>query len=160
MKVYVIYDSKYGNSASVAESIVGGLRQASNVEVAISYAKKTTPQALKGYDVLIIGAPNHMGKPSRTITKFVDSLTDSQLDAKCFAVFDTYFQRERNKGKAVRKLEKHINKRLPKLALLAEGVSVKVLGVNGPIPDGELAQAVEFGKKIADILKTQNPLTQ
>jgi hypothetical protein len=94
-----------------------------------------------------------MGKPSRTITKFLDSLVEIQLNAKAAAAFDTYFQRERNFGKAMRKLEKHISQRLPDVALVTPGLSVRVAGVNGPIVEGELPKAKEFGKKLAERLK-------
>jgi menaquinone-dependent protoporphyrinogen IX oxidase len=75
MKVFVIYDSKYGNTKIVAEKILEGLKQLGGIEAATGYAKEVDPQGLLGYDALIIGAPNHMGKPSRTITKFVSSLS-------------------------------------------------------------------------------------
>ncbi len=93
MKVFVVYDSKYGNTKAVAESIVEGLKL-EGIEANIGYAKETDPAIFAGYDALVIGAPNHMGKPSRAITKFVDSLAGAHLDAKWVAVFDTYFQRE------------------------------------------------------------------
>lgn len=108
------------------------------------------------YDALIIGAPNHMGNPSRRITRFVDSINNSQLNAKWAAAFDTYFQRSRYFEKSNKKLEKKINKKLPNLKILSPGLSVKVLGVNGPIAPGELVKAKEFGKRIAcQIIKEQ-----
>lgn len=153
MKVFVVYDSKYGNTKQVAENILDGLKQTGDIEVTIGYAKEVLPQHLAGYDVLIIGAPNHMGKPSRTITRFVDSLTGDSLSSKWFAAFDTYFQRQRYFQKAMKKLEKHITEQLPNLTQLAPGISIRVKGVNGPLVDGELPKAVEFGKTIAAQLK-------
>jgi menaquinone-dependent protoporphyrinogen IX oxidase len=158
MKAFIIYDSKYSNTKIVAENIMQGLIDG-GVEVSIGYAKEVEPQNLLCYDALIIGAPNHMGKPSRVITKFVDSLTGIQLNAKVATAFDTYFLRERYFGKAMRKLEKHINQRLPNLAVVTPGLSVRVGGVNGPIVEGELPKAREFGWKIAECLKGNNGKT-
>ena len=90
-----------------------------------------------------------MGNPSRTITRFVDSLTTASLSAKWFAAFDTYFQRQRYYQKAMKKLEKHITEQTPNLTQLTPGLSVRVKGVNGPLIDGELPKAIEFGKTIA-----------
>ncbi len=152
MKVFVIYDSKYGNTKTVAEAILEGLKQSEQVNASIGYAKKIDPGTLASYDALIIGAPNHMGKPSITITEFVYTLSKARIDAKWFATFDTYYKRERNKGKAMRKIEKQINKHLPNLRPITSGLSVKVTGIKGPIEDGELPKAKEFGQEIANQL--------
>jgi hypothetical protein len=63
--------------------------------------------------------------------------------------FVTYFQRSRYFEKAMKNLEKHINCKLPSLRLISPGSSMKVNAVNGPITDGELPKAEEFGKKFA-----------
>jgi menaquinone-dependent protoporphyrinogen IX oxidase len=153
MKAIIIYDSKYGNTANVAENILEGLKQLGGIEATIGYVKEVDPQTIVGYDALIIGAPNHMGKPSRTITKFVDSLSGAHVDAKWVAAFDTYFQRQKYFEKAMKKLEKHINKQLPNATPITSGLSVKVNGVNGPIADSELLKAKEFGKQLATTLR-------
>lgn len=117
-------------------------------------AKNVDPQKLLACDALIVGAPNHMGKPSRAIIKFVDGLSGLEVKAKWGAAFDTYFQRQHYFMKATRKLEKHMSKKLPNLKLI-DGLSIKVIGVNGPIADGELVKAKEFGKKTAQFLTSQ-----
>jgi flavodoxin len=155
LKVFVIYDSKYGNTKLVAKKIIEGLNQAGGIDVAVEYVKDVDPQKLVGYDVLVIGAPNHMGRPSWTMRKFVDSLSNNRLDAKWVAVFDTYFQRQRYFQKAMKKLERQINERLPIVELITTGLSVRVKGVNGPVVEGELAKAVEFGERIGNKLKNQ-----
>lgn len=156
MKVFVIYDSKYGNTKLVAMKIIEVLNQAGGFDVAAEYVKNVDPQKLVGYDMLVIGAPNHMGRPSWTMRKFVDSLSNNRLDAKWVTVFDTYFQRDRYFQKAMKKLERQINERLPNVELLTPGLSVRVKGVNGPVMEGELAKAVEFGQKISNELKDKN----
>jgi multimeric flavodoxin WrbA len=42
MKVFVIYDSKYGNTKLAAENILEGIKQVEGIEAAIGYAKKLT----------------------------------------------------------------------------------------------------------------------
>jgi flavodoxin len=155
IRVFVVYDTKYGNTKQVAEKIVEGINASGDVETVIGYVKEVNPADLADYDAILIGAPNHMGNPSRTISKFVDELAKVNLKGKQVAVFDTYFQRQRNFEKAMKKLEKNVSKKLPSWKLLTAGLSIKVTGVNGPIAEGELPKCVEFGKKIAEQLKSQ-----
>ena len=42
MKVFIIYDSKYGNTKIVAERILEGLKQVGKIEGTSSYAKEVT----------------------------------------------------------------------------------------------------------------------
>jgi flavodoxin len=152
MKVFIIYDSKYGNTKIVAENILENLMQAEGIEADIGYAKEVDPQKLICYDALIIGAPNHMGRPSQTIQKFIDGLGKLDLKAKNGAVFGTYSGRVRPLDRAVKKQEIILEKKLPNLKLLSPSLSIKVKGVTGPISEGELSRVKEFGKRIANQL--------
>lgn len=153
VRVFVVYDSKHGNTKLVAEKIVEGIKESEGIETAIGYANNVDPSKLADYDAVLIGAPNHMGKPSRTISKFVDRLAKLDLKMKQTAVFDTYFVSQRNFEKAMKKLEKQISEKLPSWKLITHGLSIKVDTVYGPIADGELPKCVDFGKKIAQQLK-------
>ena len=153
-RVFLIYDTKYGNTKIAAEKIAEGLREVEGTETAIDYVKNINLNELANYDALVIGAPNHMGKPSRTIMKFIDQLAKTRLKSKRIAVFDTYFKHERNYGKAMRKMEKTITEKLPNVSLLAPGLSVRVEDVNGPVAEGELPKCKEFGKRLASQIKT------
>jgi len=155
MKVFIIYDSKYGNTKIVAENILGGLRQFEGIEADIGCSKEIDFQSLVCYDALIIGAPNHMGRPSRTIQKFIDGLGELDLKAKNVAVFGTYSGRTRPLDRAVRKLEKIVEKTLPNLKPLSPSLSIRVKGVTGPVAEGELTKVKEFGNRIANQLKSK-----
>lgn len=95
-----------------------------------------------------------MGRPSRAMKKFVDSLSEVDLKTKHRAVFGTYAGKERPDDRGMKKLEKMVKKKLPKLNLLSPGLSVRVNGIKGPIVEGELPKCVAFGKKIAEQLKS------
>jgi flavodoxin len=149
MQVFIIYDSKYGNTKIVAENILEGLKQAEGIEADIGYAKEVGSQRLVCYDALIIGAPNHMGRPSRTMNKFIDRLAELDLKAKNVAVFGTYSGRIRPVDRAVKKLEKKVEKLLPYLRPILPSLSIRVRGVSGPVVDGELSKCKDFGRRIA-----------
>ena len=153
-KVFVFYDTKYGNTKLAAEKIVEGMREVEGIETDIGYVKEIAIGKLADYDAIVLGAPNHMGRPSRTMKKFVDRLAELDLKAKNAAVFGTYSGRARPVDRAVKKLEKMVAKKLPNLNLISPGLSVRVNGIPGPIVEGELPKCVAFGKKIASQLKT------
>ena len=153
-KVLVVYDSKYGNTKLAAENILQGLSRVKGIEVSISYVKEIDIGKVADCDALVLGAPNHMGGPSRTIKHFIDSLVELDLKAKNVAVFGTYSGRVRY-DRGVKKMEKMVKNKLPKLTLISPGLSIRVSGVTGPIVDGELPKCVNFGEKIANALMTQ-----
>jgi menaquinone-dependent protoporphyrinogen IX oxidase len=154
VKVFVVYDTQHGNTKLAAENVVAGMKKVEGIETAIAYAKEIDPATLADYDAIVIGAPNHMGSPSRTIKKFVDKLAKVDLKAKDVAVFDTYAGKERV-DRAMKKLEKIVEKKLPSINLVSPGLSVRVRGITGPVAEGELPKCVDFGKKIAGQLKSQ-----
>ena len=153
VKVFVVYDSKHGNTKRAAESIVEGMKEVEGIETAVGYAKEVNPAKLADYDAIVIGAPNHMGRPSRTIRKFVDRLAELNLKGKDVVVFGTYAGKARTVDRAEKKLEKTVEKKLPNLNLISPGLSVRVNGITGPIVEGELPKCVDFGKKIAGQFK-------
>jgi len=152
VKVFVVYDTKYGNTKLVAETIVEGMREVEGIETAISDVEEVDLERVADYDAILIGSPNHWGGPVRGIKKLIDKLGKLDLKAKWIAVFDTYIKGDFEK--AVKKMEKRINEKVPRLKLIIPGLSIKVGDMKGPIVDGELPKCREFGKKIANKLKT------
>ena len=152
-KVFAAYDSKYGNTRIAAEKILEGINQVGEFETTISDVKEIDIEKLAEYDALILGAPNHMGRPSQTMKKFVNKLSALNLKITDVAVFGTYSGAARTPDRAVKKLEQMVRKRLPTLNLLSPSLSVRVKGIPGPIWEGELPKCIEFGKNIASQIK-------
>jgi len=148
VKVFVVYDTKYGNTKLVAEKIVEGMREVEGIETAISDVEEVDLEKVADYDAILIGSPNHWGGPARAITKFIDKLGKLDLKAKWIAVFDTNLGGNQLE-KAVKKMEKRIGEKIPGLKLIVPGLSIKVGGMEGPIVEGELPKCKEFGNKIA-----------
>lgn len=153
MKIFVIYDTKYGNTKLAAETIVEGISEVGGIETSIGYVKEIEIEKVTDYDALVLGAPNHMGRPSQTMKKFVNRLAELELKTKNVAVFGTYSGSERNPDRAVRKLEKMAQKKLPNLKLVSPSLSIRVKGIPGPIVEGELLRCRDFGRTIAKQLK-------
>jgi flavorubredoxin len=148
VKVSVFYDSKYGNTQLAAEKIVEGL-QSKGIEADLVNIKGVRPGVAVCSDVLVLGAPNHMARPSRTMARFIEYLALADLKATQFAVFGTYSGRARPVDRAVKKLEAMVQAKMPTLKPVLPSLSVRVNGVRGPIMEGELDRCLEFGVALA-----------
>ena len=155
VKVFVVYDTKYGNTKLAGETIVEGIREVEGIETSIGYVKEIDIRKVADYDAIVLGAPNHMGRPSQTMKKFVDRLAELDLKAKNVAVFGTYSGRVRTVDRAVKKLEKMAEKKLPNLKLISPSLSIRVNGIPGPLVEGELPKCKDFGRRIASQLKLE-----
>jgi flavodoxin len=151
VKVIIVYESKYGNTKRVAETIAEGMKEVGGIETSIIELKGVDLKKVANYDAILIGSPNHMGGPTRGIKGFIDKLGGLNLQGKMFAVFDTYLGKDFEK--AVKKMEKKINEKVPILKQISHGLSIKVQGMKGPIAENELHKCKEFGKKIATQIK-------
>jgi flavodoxin len=145
VKAFVFYDSKYGNTKLAGEKIAEGLG-GGGVEVDLGYIKEVNPEHALDYDVMVLGAPNHMGKPSQAMKNFINHLAPLGLTNKKVAVFGTYAGKVRLLERAVRKKERMVQDKLPSTTLISPSLSVRVNGVSGPEVDGELPKCVSFGR--------------
>ncbi len=62
MRALVVYESMYGNTHTIADSIADGLR--ATHEVAVVTAAEATGQLVAEADLLIVGGPTHMYGPA------------------------------------------------------------------------------------------------
>ena len=153
VKVIVVYESKYGNTKLVAETVIKGMREVQGVETLLNELKEVDLNKIAEFDLILIGSPNHYGGPTKSVREFIDKLEKLNLDGRHFAVFDTYL----GKGffeKAAKKMEKRISEKVPGLKQIAPRLSIAVQGSKGPVVEGEFPKCREFGKKIAIQLKT------
>ncbi|MFB0558508.1 MAG: flavodoxin family protein [Candidatus Bathyarchaeia archaeon] len=152
VKIFIVYDTRYGNTKRVAETIVEGINEIGRVEAVLKEPDQIEPEEVLDYDLILIGSPNHYGGPTRGIREFIDGLEEIGLEGKVGAVFDTYL----GAGffeKAAKRMEKRINEKAPGLKLIVPGLSVRVEKSRGPIAEGELPKCRDFGKKIVNQLK-------
>lgn len=143
--VAVVYESKYGNTKTVAESIAEGIQEGGVGDVLVLHIGKAKLSDLATYDALVIGSPNHVGGATRTVKKLIGSL--GELSGKLVAVFDTYMGKDVEK--TVSKMLKQLKEKAPEIEVITPGLSVLVTGMKGPIADGELRKSKAFGGTIA-----------
>jgi flavodoxin len=144
MKTLIIYDSFFGNTKLLAETIGKELINDTKV-IHVSDFKQ---EDLKGISLLIVGSPILGWRPSEKITAFIMSFGKDQLKGIKVATFDTRMKIIIH-GDATKKMSEM-------LANLGAEVIVKpnwfiVTGKEGPLAEGELERAKEWAKQIKDI---------
>lgn len=147
MKAIICYESKYGNTQRVAETIADEMRRIVGAEVTVASIKEVRKEDFAPYDVILIGGPTHFGGPTRHITHFIESLPQRNVGGKSAAVFDTYLGGDFEKS--VKRMEEQIRSTVPGLKLLAPGLSIRVADMKGPIVDGELTKCKDFVNGLA-----------
>jgi len=146
-KALVVYESKYGNTKLVAETIAEGMNQIPGVKATVVELKDVDLAAIGDFDTMLLGSPNHMGAATRGIRKFIDTVGELKLEKKQGAVFDTYLAKDFEK--AVKKMERQIAEKVHGMSLVVPGLSILVDGMKGPVSDGELPKCRDFGEKVA-----------
>jgi flavodoxin len=144
MKTLVVYDSVYGNTKTVAQTIGDAIPG----EAEVLYVKDANASGLEAYDLLIVGAPTHGAKPSPDMQVFLDQIGARALEGVKVAAFDT---------RMTVKLITMFGTAAPKIAkaLVEKGgiqvgkpLGVYVKGGEGPLKDGEIERAAAWAREL------------
>ena len=154
MKGLVVYDSSYGNTQKIAETIVETLR-GSGVEADLFRVNKVKRLTANDYTFLVLGSPTRFGTMSFAMKLFLNKLKSREWMNKLFAAFDTENLEniERKEGSAAEKIaeklrEKQMNQLLPVLKAI-------VSGMKGPLEEGEIERTREYAREMAVQLKKE-----
>lgn len=150
MKGTVVYYSKWGNCEQVAQAIERGLGE-SGQDVSLVEAKSV--QGLGGdLEFLVVGSPTRVGKMAGPVRKFIKREISGDWSGKPFAAFGTGLQSDRDKGKP--QSSENINNELIEKGLkpVAGPFQAAVGGMKGPLTEGDLDLAFEFGKEVGESL--------
>jgi menaquinone-dependent protoporphyrinogen IX oxidase len=154
MKGIVVYDSSYGSTKKIAETIAETLKE-SGIEADVFYVKDAKKLGIKDYNFLVIGSPTRFGTMSFTVKSNLGKVKSEEWANKPFAAFDTELPQniERKEGSAAEKIteklkEKQMNQLLPVLKAV-------VLGLKGQLKEGEIERAKEYARALAIELKSK-----
>lgn len=152
MKGVVVYDTSYGNTKKIAETIADTLKEY-GVEVDLLDVKDTKKLSAKDYDSLALGSPTRIGSMSFTVRRFIGGLKSEEWMTKPFVAFDTELPDVIAKDgasaaeKIAEKLRgKRMNQVLPVL-------KTAVLSTKGPLKEGEIQRTRQYTKELAAKLK-------
>lgn len=163
MRSLVVYESSFGNTQRVAEKIAAALAREGDVEV-VTVDEPLPP--LDGVDLLVVGGPTHVhGLSSRRsregavdqgsggevgigVRGWFETLPNGARGPRA-AAFDT---RVRKPVLLVGSAARGVARRLREhgYVLAAEPESFFVEGTAGPLREGELERAWEWGTKLAE----------
>jgi NAD(P)H dehydrogenase (quinone) len=122
-KVIVVYESKYGNTKLVAETIIEGMGEVPEISPVINELKELELNQLIECAAILEGSPNHIGNTTRGIRKFIDKLRKLKLEGRLAAIFGTYLGGDFEK--VVKKMEERISEKALGLKLAAPGLPIE-----------------------------------
>ena len=153
MKGIVIYDTSYGNTKTIAETIAETLKE-SGFEVHFSHVKDVKELHAKDYDFIVLGSPTRFGTMSFTVGRFIGGkIKGEEWRDKPFAAFDTENPENMEKKEysaaekiAAKLIDKKMNQLLPVL-------KAAVFGQKGPLKEGEIENTRKYARELASKLK-------
>ena len=159
MKGIVIYDTSYGNTKKIAETISETLK-ASEIEVDLFDVKEVRKLNANKYNFLVLGSPTKFGTMSFAIKFFLGKVKNEEWINKSFATFDTenpenveHARLEKKEWSAAEKIAaKLIEKQMKQLLPVFKAL---VLGQKGPLVEGEIDRAKKYANELASKLKEE-----
>ena len=144
MKALVVFDSTWGNTEKIAQAVaaaIGGGAPALRVQA-------VEAKRLDSVDLLVLGSPILGGRPSPAMLDYINSIPESEARKLQVATFDTRLMMRFAKifGFAAIRMGDQLKEKGCTLKS-TEGFFVK--GRSGPLADGELARAAEWGRKLS-----------
>lgn len=152
VKGIVVYDTTYGNTKKISETIAETLKE-SGVEVDLFYVKDVKKLSAKEYGFLVIGSPTKFGTMSFAIRFFLGKVKSEEWMNKSFATFDT--ENPENMKKKEWSAAEKIAERLrdKKMKQVLPVLKALVLGQKGPLQKGEIERTKDYARKLAIKLK-------
>jgi menaquinone-dependent protoporphyrinogen IX oxidase len=159
MKGIVVYDTSYGNTKKIGETIADTLKE-SGIEVHLFDVKNVKKLSAKEYGFLVLGSPTRFGTMSFAIRGFLGKVKEEEWMSKPFAAFDTENPENIEKARAEKKewsaaekiseklRDKKMNQLLPVLKALVEGMK-------GPLKEGEIQRAKDYARELSVKLKEE-----
>jgi flavodoxin len=138
MKAHVLYDSAYGNTRQIAETIAAVLKPLQARAVSVG---DFDPGSLAAGDLLIVGSPINGWKPTGKIIELLQALTARGLDGVKAATFDTRVKLFIH-GDAAKKMTSQLKK--AGALIISKPMPFYVKGTEGPLKSGETQKAAAW----------------
>ncbi len=168
MRVLVLYESLWGNTAAVAGAIAAGLAAPPGAaQVVLVDVADDPPRDAAGFDLVVVGGPTHAfsmtrqstrddavakgapdGPHGRGIREWLAGLDERDVN-RAVATFDTrVLSVRRIPGSAARAAARAV--RRAGVGTVVDTVSFYVTDLDGPLVHGELDRAREWGRSLSD----------
>ncbi|UCD14334.1 MAG: hypothetical protein JSW60_02665 [Thermoplasmatales archaeon] len=141
MKVYIAYESKYGNGKKCVEHLQTAIKKKGhNVEASPINEIKT--DSLPPAELYIFSTPTHVGRPPRKMRKFLKKLEMGQEDAK-YALMTTCMDYN---TRSLEIMEDFLQPK--KINKVSKGIKIKVGGIKGPLESSYQEKLDSFVEEI------------
>jgi menaquinone-dependent protoporphyrinogen IX oxidase len=160
-RALVLYHSLFGNTRAVALSLAAGIREV-GVETDCLGIDEVDINQMQNYDLIAIGSPTHIIRPSKDMKEFLQRLRGLDLRGRAGFAFDTRNHSRMNSRKwlilensAARSIEASM--RRCKIRIIVPRESAIVEGREGPLDMGVKERFLEIGKELGRFLAPQIP---
>ena len=155
MRSLVVYDSKFGNTAQLAEAIAAMLHESGTVEV--GPVERIGTGWLGEVDLLVVGGPTQAHGVSPEMRTWLAALAGHDLAGLPVLAFDTRYRKPAwLTGSAARRIAARL--RAAGAALQGGPVSFFVVASEGPLEAGELDRALAWVRvEVAPLLASRPP---
>jgi len=165
MRALVVYESMFGNTATVASAIAEGLRAGGSGEVDVVDVREAPSVVSPDVQLLVVGGPTHAlgmsrpqtrrsaveqgGNPAAAGTGLREWLAHLSVAgaAPTAATFTTKVRRPRLPGSAAKRAAARL--RRAGIRTGPPAATFWVDGTSGPLVDGEVARAQAWGRELA-----------
>lgn len=166
MRALVVYETIWGNTGELARAIADGLRSSEGVDEVDVVEVASAPDSIDpDVDLVVVGGPTHAFSmttaktresakqqgatriPERGIREWLEALA-APSSPVAVATFDTRTVKPRLPGSAAKKALKELVSK--GFRPVEHAVTFSVHGYSGPIADGELTRAREWGATLVD----------
>jgi len=159
LKGIVVYDTSYGNTKKIGETIAETLQEF-GIENDLYYVKDVKKISAKDFNFLILGSPTKFGTMSFAVKSFLGKVKSEEWVNKPFASFDTENPENVEKARAENKewsaAEKIAEKlKEKKMKQLLPVLKALVLDWKGPLVEGEIDRTKDYAKQLAAKLKNE-----
>jgi flavodoxin len=156
MKALVVYDSEFGNTEQIANTI--GSTLGSTDEIEVLRVGEVKMEGLTGLEILIVGSPTQRFRPTEATSDFLKHIHANWLKGINVAAFDTRLTSEEIEGTrmlpffvrifgyAAQPIASKLKKKGGELIASPEGFYVQ--GMKGPLVEGELERAAAWARQI------------
>jgi menaquinone-dependent protoporphyrinogen IX oxidase len=154
MKGIVVYDTSYGNTKKIAETIAETLKE-SGIGVDLFDVENLKKLNGKDYDFLVLGSPTKFGTMSFAIKFFLGKVKSEEWTNKPFAAFDTENPEnlEKKEWSAAEKISEKLREK--KMNQLLPVLKAAVFGQKGPLKEGEIDRTKDYTRELAIKLKRE-----
>jgi NAD(P)H dehydrogenase (quinone) len=157
-KVLIVYDSKTGNTETMALAVARGAEQVSDTEVTVKRAEQTKLNDLLAADAIIMGSPTYFGQMSAKLKALIDESVKvhEKLSGKVGAAFTS----SGGKGTGAETTLISILQTMLIHGMIVQGrADEKHYGVAtvGSPKGKDLKYCEELGKNVATLVKKLNP---